>query len=185
MRPPLRAPSLAIIAALMLALGAACTPTNSSSPAPSPSVVSPATPTPSATSLDPLTQDLRSAEQAVVAMVAKIDQLAQDLNSDYTSLSEVARDQAFTNELSILVDYRKNNLTLVGNRKVVGPVAVPDTVTKWNVAACVDVSGTDVVDKDRRSVVSPSRPPRVQTTFGVVKDGSHFYVYRREVTSTC
>ena len=185
MRPPLRAPSLAIIAALMLALGAACTPTNSSSPAPSPSVVSPATPTPSATSLDPLTQDLRSAEQAVVAMVAKVDQLAQDLNSDYTSLAEVARDQAFNTELSILQSYTRNKWRQVGRQKVEAPTAIPDTVTKWNVTACLDVSGADVIDGSGKSVVDRTKPSRFLYTYGVVKDQSKFYVYLADMVGSC
>ena len=171
---------LAVAAAVLLA--SACTPSAPTSTIP---VSSHSTPSPSATSLDPATQDLRGAEQAVIAMVAKVDALLQVEGADFGSLSEVARDDAFATQLSILQSYRRNGWTQIGNSKVLSPHAVLSSQDHWAVAACVDVADVDVVDKTQKSIVSPSRPPRVAANYQVVKDQAKFYVTRREVTTTC
>ncbi len=171
---------LAVAAAVLLAN--ACTPSAPTSIIP---VSSPSTPSPSATSLDPATQDLRGAEQAVVALVAKIDALAQDPNLDIGSLDEVARGQAFTTQLEILKKYRLSGWKQLGSQKVLVPSAVLATATTWTVSACIDVSGADVVDASGTSVVDRTKPSRFQLQYGVVRDGAKFYVNRSEVTGSC
>lgn len=171
---------LAVVAALLLV--SACTPSTPTSPI---AVSSSSTPTPSATSLDPATQDLRGAEQAIVALVAKADALAQDPTTDAGDIAMVARDEAFNSELSVLIHNHKNGYVQVGFSKVLDPHAVLAGTATWSVTACIDVSGTDVVDKSGKSVVSPSRAPRYGYTYSVIKDGIKFYVTKEQVTGTC
>jgi len=111
--------------------------------------------------------------------------LAQDLNSDAGDVDTVARGDAFTTELSFLVDRYKNGYVQVGFRRVLDPHAVLAAENQWSVTACIDVSGTDVIDKDHKSVISPSRAPRYSYSYSVIKDGAKFYVTTEQVTGTC
>ena len=120
-----------------------------------------------------------------MALVAKTDALAQDLSTDAGDVAAVARGDAFTAELSVLVGRHKNGYVQIGSRRVLDPHAVLAGPNLWSVTACIDVSGTDVVDKDHKSVVGPSRAPRYAYSYSVIKDGAKFYVNTEEATGTC
>ena len=120
-----------------------------------------------------------------MALIAKTDALAQDLTADISDVATVARGDAFTAELSFLVDNHKNGYVQVGFSKVLEPHAVLAAPSTWSVTACIDVSGTDLVDKNGKSVVAASRAPRYGYSYSVVKDGAKFYVTKEQVTGTC
>lgn len=118
-------------------------------------------------------------------MVAKTDALAQDPTADIGDVAMVARDDAFNDELSVLLHNHKNGYVQLGSSKVIDPHAVLAGPATWSVTACIDVSGTDVVDKNGKSVISPSRAPRYGYSYSVIKDGTKFFVTREQVTGTC
>ena len=173
------APALAVVAVV----AAACSPPAPVVPSPTPSHIV-TSPTPSPTPLTPAEQDLRSAEQAVVALVAKVDALAQDPTSDLTSLAEVARDQAFTDELAVILDHAQKNWIQRGETLVVSALAVKGS-GQWRVRACLDLSRVDVVDASGNSVVSPDRPDRYEYEFGVTADATRFYVVSLQMVDAC
>ena len=159
-------------------------------PTPSPTAtsatptVAPTTPTP--TALTPEEEDLRGAEQAVVALVALTDQLGQDFTRRLDELYTVSRDQTVDTWIQILNLRRVNGQTQIGD-SVLGDIQVTKNAQgQWEATACLDTSGVNVVDQDGKSVVNPDGPSRVKYRYLIEKgsDGG-FYVIEDEAVETC
>ncbi len=74
-------------------------------------------------------------------------------------LSEVASDEALTEALSSVSDFRAAGHKLVGHSAVASIDLISfDPAGDVEVYACHDLSGTDVVDASGASIVSPNRP---------------------------
>ncbi len=159
-------------------------------PTPSPTAtsatptVAPTTPTP--TALTPEEEDLRGAEQAVVALVAMTDQLGQDFTRRLDELYTVSRDQTVDTWIQLLNLRRVSGETQIGDSVVEDIQVAKNAEGLWDATACLDVSGVNLVDKDGKSVVSPDRPPRVKYRYLIEKgnDGG-FYVIEDEAVETC
>lgn len=145
--------------------------------------VAPTTPTP--TALTPEEEDLRGAEQAVVALVAMIDQLGQDSTRRLDELYTVSRDQTVDTWIQILNLRRVNGQTQIGESALEDIQVAKNAEGLWDATACIDVSGVNVVDKDGKSVVSPDRPARVKYRYLIEKDDGAFYVVEDEAVETC
>ena len=145
--------------------------------------VAPTTPTP--TALTPEEEDLRGAEQAVVALVAMTDQLGQDFTRRLDELYTVSRDQTVDTWIQILNLRRVNGQTQIGDSVLEDIQVAKNAEGLWDATACIDVSGVNVVDKDGKSVVSPDRPARVKYRYLIEKDDGLFYVIEDEAVETC
>lgn len=161
-------------------------------PTPSPTAtsatptVAPTTPTPTPTALTPEEEDLRGAEQAVVALEALTDQLGQDFTRRLDELYTVSRDQTVDTRIQILNLQRVNGQTQIGNSVVEDIQVTKNAEGLWDATACLDTSGVNVVDKDGKSVVNPDGPARVKYRYLIEKgsDGG-FYVIEDEAVETC
>ena len=167
----------------LMALASACGSADpASGPTPSPSHSAPTSLEPthssSTTSETPEAANARSAGGAVVSFWAKLDVLASDPSQSLADLATVARDQALTQWQRNLTQMRGADLRQVGDAVVNAPLVTFDqTAGSYQVKACVDVSKVNVVDKEGKSVVTPTRLPKAEYTYGVVKGSdAHFYV---------
>lgn len=177
--PRLTRTAAALAAAAVLALTAACgpddPPTTSSTTPPSTTTTStPSTTTKTETAAE---KNARMAGEAVVALWAKLDELAADPNKSLSGLASVASDQALTQWQRNLTLMRGKGQKQVGSAVVEAPTATFDGKTNvYTVKACVDVSKVNVVDKDGKSVVTANRRPRVKYTYQVTESRNAFYV---------
>jgi len=159
-------------------------------PTPSPTAnsatptVAPTTPTP--TALTPEEEDLRGAEQAVVALEAMTDQLGQDFTRRLDELYTVSRDQTVDTRIQILNMQRVQRQTQIGDSVVEDIQVAKNAEGLWDATACLDTSGVNVVDQDGKSVVNPDGPSRVKYRYLIEKgsDGG-FYVIEDEAVETC
>jgi hypothetical protein len=77
-------------------------------------------------------------------------------------------------------------LKQIGKTGVGEPSAKPISANRFAVAACIDVSKVNLVDKAGKSVVAANRPPRVQYQYIVEKvSGGAFYVVEDKAVQTC
>ena len=174
-------------AALALALPmvvAACTATPSPDPTPS----STPTPTPSVTSLSPAEQDLANARQAVVKLWDVVDRLTNDPQASLQDLDAVAMGNALTMFQQNLGKYRAAQWIGTGAsvvEQLEAKASGMDSVGRstWTVTACVDGSGTTLVDQNGKSVQGP--PYRIRHKATVVHRASALYVAEDEAVGTC
>lgn len=139
--------------------------------------VSSSPPTASPTQTPTLSPEEEAAMQAVVDFWAMRDELASDPEVGLTRLSEVARGQALEVHRSSLVAHAGQGLRQVGSVTVT-PTAVTtgDAAGLYEVTACIDVSGVNVVDVDGKSAVPPGRPDMSEYDYTVERDGEQWFV---------
>ena len=177
----------AALALVVITATSSCT-TNDPSPVSTPSSPTSITtpPPPTSTSLSPAEQDRQGAEDAVGKFWAVIDELAADPFSKLERITTVSRDQT-------AAQWRKNLMSDRGKGwKQVGKTTVASAEAKQSgsngqfvVAACIDVSKVNIVDKDGKSVIAASRPAQVAYRFTVQEDNEKLYVITDEATGTC
>lgn len=179
---------------LMLAGLMACSSTTAPSATTSttqPPNASPSTPTTSVpssttTTTGPATAALRSAEAAISSFWTSLDALSAEPNSDLAALAKVARDPAFQTWQQLIVQRRVKSLRQIGATKVATAVATRTGASTFDVEACIDVSGTDLVDSKGKSVVPADRSPRIRYQYSVVQGSdSKFYVTRDKASGSC
>lgn len=184
MRTPLCRSSTIVV--LLVALASGCSsggepgPTASTSPSNvSPSATSSITPSSSATpSPSQAEKDLAGAEEAVTRFWAVLDEVATSPEKDQNVLATVARAQALAQWQKLVADDRAAGLTQTGRSEVGGIKGSLAGGTTFDVKACVDVSGVDVLDANGKSVVAPGRPDRQRYTYAVEKAPQGFFVTR-------
>lgn len=175
-----------VVVVLALGLASGCTsgdepgPTASSRPSSgTPSSTSSARPSPSAIETpSPAEQDLADAEEAVVRFWRVLDRVGTSTGEDPNALATVARDQALAQWQSIVAGYRSRGLVTKGVTVTHDVRATKKTAGTFEVQACVDVSGVDLVDAAGKSVVASSRPDRQQYTYLVVQAADGLFVTR-------
>ena len=140
------------------------------------------TTTTSTTAADP---QLAGAEAAVAKLWALVDALGADPQRSLDELTTVARDQSLETWRELLTSQRRKGYRQTGSISVVSSTAT-SAGGKFNVDTCIDVSKTNLVDKDGKSVVAAGRPPRVRYT-SVVEQGTDgkFYVMQDKAVGTC
>jgi hypothetical protein len=180
-----------IAAALALAAITTTSACTANDPKPSPSTTTSATstattPTPSSTSLSPAEKDAKDAAQTITRFWAVLDELAADPKKSLDSLAAVSRDPSITTWRQLLTRHRVRQEKQIGETVVVETSVKPSSASRFVVAACIDVSKVDLVDKDGKSIVAANRPPRVQYQYIVdkVSDGV-FYIVQDKAVQTC
>lgn len=174
----------ATIALALPLLVTACTATPSPDPTPS----STPTPTPSVTTLLPAEQDLANARQAVVKLWDVVDRLTNDPQASLQDLDTVAMGEALTMFQQNLGKYRAARWIGTGSSVVEELKATASGMdsagrSTWTVTACVDGSGTTLVDQSGKSVQGP--PYRIRHQATVVQRASALYVAEDEAVGTC
>ena len=150
-------------------------------PTSTPSVASP-TPTP----LSPAEQDLKNAKDAVVKMWAVVDTLTNNPTStSIEELNRVAEGAALEELQNMLMGYRAQGWTGSGStvvRDATAASAGTDSKGRatWRVEACVDRSGTTLVDTRGKSMQVP--PFRIAHRWTVIERGGSPYVSGHEAT---
>ncbi|MDN5797560.1 MAG: hypothetical protein L0H79_17675 [Intrasporangium sp.] len=140
------------------------------------------TTTTSTTAADP---QLAGAEAAVAKLWGLVDALGADPQRSLDELTTVARDQSLETWRELLTQRRRQGHRQIGSTTIVSSDAA-STGGKLTVDTCIDVSKTNLVDKDGKSVVAANRSPRVRYAFVVERgtDGA-FYVMKDEAVETC
>ena len=178
----------AALALVVITATSSCT-TNDPSPvstSSSPTSITTTPPATTSTSLSPADQDRQRAENAVGKFWAVIDELAADPFSKLERITTVSRDQTAAQWRKNLMSDRGKGWKQVGKTKVASAEAKPSgSSSQFVVAACIDVSKVNIVDKDGKSVIAASRPPQVAYRFTVQEDNEKLYVITDEATGTC
>ncbi|MDC5698063.1 hypothetical protein OO014_12410 [Intrasporangium calvum] len=144
-----------------------------------------ATPTAMTTSTTAADPQLAGAEAAVARLWGLVDALGAAPKRSLDELTTVARDQSLEMWRELLTSQRRKGYRQTGSISVVSSTAT-SAGGKFNVDMCIDVSKTNLVDKDGKSVVAAGRPPRVRYT-SVVEQGTDgkFYVMQDKAVGTC
>jgi hypothetical protein len=130
--------------------------------------------------------NLRNAKRAVHSFWRVIDRLSANPRSDLTELTTVSRGPVAAQWAKNINQYRFEHV------RAEGRVAVRDVIARqskeddlYKVAACIDASKVNLVDKNGKSVISPEGPRRVLYDYTVKKDRHSWYVIKEKVTKTC
>lgn len=168
------AASLAAVVLISACNGPDPTPpvTSSSTTTTSTSTTSTSTPTP----LTRAEKDLKSAEETIGRYWKVLDELAADSKKSLNLISTVARGQAASQSRIELGTLQANGWAQVGQSVVRSSSATTKDGKTFAVAACIDVSGVNVVDKAGKSVVKAGRPDSQQYTYTVSKVPQGFFV---------
>jgi len=140
------------------------------------------------TTLSPAEQDLADAKQAVVKLWATVDRLTNDPSASLQDLDTVAMGDALSMFQQNLGKYRAARWTGSGASVVEGLEATASGTdasgrSTWTVAACVDGSGTTLVDQSGKSVQGP--PYRIRHKTTVVERASALFVAQDVAVGTC
>lgn len=180
---------LALVAVLLLgACTGASQPTQTTtSPSPSPSSSTPTSMAPSTTSLSPQELEAKAAEAAVVKFWRVVDELSSDPNTSLNKLATVSRGTSIDTWAQMLTNRRGKQYRQVGDVVIASVAAKVKGPKSWDVTACIDVSKVNLVDKDGKSVVAATRPPRVEYLYTVEKGQSPagYYVTADKQVRTC
>ena len=170
------------IAVLLLAAALAGCTGSTSTPSPTPSVVSSsASPTPT------LSEGQKAANDTVAKYRALIDQLRQQTPADSSKLLAYARGNAYEKWRLVLQDDAVNDHHQVGATAFTARSTDPGASTlQWRVAGCLDGTRADIVDKAGKSIVTEPPTPRLMV-YTVDQDTStlRWYVTGDEATGTC
>lgn len=147
-----------------------------------PPTATPTAMTSSTTAADP---QLAGAKAAVARLWGLVDALGADPKRSLDELTTVARDQSLETWRELLTQRRRQGHRQIGSTTIVSSEAA-STGGTLTVDTCIDVSKTNLVDKDGKSVVAANRSPRVRYAFVVERgtDGA-FYVMKDEAVETC
>ncbi len=180
---------IAVMAALALS---ACTGTSqptqtTTGPSPSPSASTSTTVAQSTTSLSPQELEAKAAEAAVVKFWRVVDELSADPNTSLDKLATVSRGTSIDTWAQMLTNRRGKQYRQVGDVVVASVAAKVKGPKSWGVTACIDVSKVNLVDKDGKSVVAATRPPRVEYLYTVEKgqNPEGYYVIADKQVRTC
>lgn len=180
----------AAVAALILASLAALTACSDASggtadPTTTPTSAEPLTSTPNPT-VSTADEGTKAAEAAVVKLWATIDELSINPNIKLERLAIVARDQAlFQWQFTYLRADRRKGWRQIGKSSVISASANQlANARRYKVAACVDFSQVNVVDKQGKTVVAAERPVRTQDTYTVEDTGSGWFVVHQAFQAT-
>jgi len=147
----------------------------------SPAPIRTASPTPSAGE-----RNRREAEAAVSRFWRVIDRLSSDPDSDLTQLTTVSRGSVAAQWARNINQNRYDRVRSTGNVVVRNATVKPSNQRNvFDVAACIDVSKVNVIDKDGKSVVPDDRPDRVGYDYAVEMDRQKWYVVKEKVNGTC
>ena len=130
--------------------------------------------------------DQLSADGAAVAKLwGLVDALGADPKRSLDELTTVARDQSLETWRELLTQRRRQGHRQIGGTSILSSEAT-STGGKLTVDTCIDVSKTNLVDKDGKSVVAANRAPRVRYALVVERgtDGK-FYVIQDKAVETC
>lgn len=174
---------LVLMAALTMAACSDPSPTPATTTSPTTGATS-STPSPSSTTqTDP---QLAGAETAVARFSDVMDSLAADPQKSLDGLATVSRGASLKTARELLTSQRRQGYKQTGTVSIVSSEAKRATAGKVTVNACLDVSKTDLVDKDGKSVVSKDRPPKVRYAYVVQQDkDGKFYVVQDKAVGTC
>lgn len=156
-----RGAAVALAAVAVLTLSACTAPANSG-PVTPPS----ASASPRATAVFGSDEEaLAAATAAYTAYVAVSDQVAREGGARPQRLSSVVAPSLLNEELSSYIDLRSSGRRLTGastfdSIRLQGAPRVIDGLVTLSAYVCADVSKTDVVDSNNRSVLDPSRRTR-------------------------
>lgn len=183
-----RSVTAAALALAAITATSACT-ANDSKPSPSTttSVTSTATtPTPTPATMSVAERETKDAEQTITRFWGVLDELASDPNQSLDKLATVSRGTSINTWRQLLTRHRVQQEKQVG-KTVVGEFSVkPRSATRFAVAACIDVSKVNLVDRGGKSVVAANRPPRVLYQYLVEKaSGGAFFVVEDKAVQTC
>lgn len=174
----------ALLALALAPVLAACTAGPVSSPsasvAPTPTLITP--------TLSPAEQDLANAKQAVTQLWSVVDRLTNEPQASLQELDAVASGEALEFFRKNLTGYRLEQLTGSGNSVVELQSAQTSGnnsqgLPTWTVTACVDTSGTRLMDPSGNNVTAP--PYRIQHRSVVVERSEALRVDQDEVLGTC
>ena len=162
---------------------AACT--NPAAPPRTTSAAPTSTTPPTSTTTTAADPQLDNAEATVAKLWGLVDALGADPRRSLDELTSVARDQSLETWRELLTSQRRRGYRQTGSISVVSSSAM-SAGGKLTVDTCIDVSKTNLVDKDGKSVVAADRPPRVRYT-SVVEQGTDgkFYVMQDKAVGTC
>lgn len=146
-----RVSALAVVFALLLV---GCTPQK---PA--------ASPEPSPTSTPVFASDadaLAAATKAYAAYLKMSDSVAHDSGNGVERLKRYTTGSAYANELKVFESFRSKGLTGIGQSRFdsISLESYDSSTGDIVVYLCVDLSKTDIVDRNRTSTVSEDRPNR-------------------------
>lgn len=167
----------AVTAVVLLAALTACTrsePTPAGTATGEPSATSSPTPTPDATDLA-REQDVEAARAALAEFITVSNGLARAGYVDWTPLAGLVSGTLRDGIIAEFADLAAAGLhdtgdTVVDGTEVVEHTAAPDGTAGAVVVldACVDISGTDIVDANGTSILDPERPTRYVVTYRAV-----------------
>lgn len=175
----------AVVGVAMAAVLATAACTDPAPPAATPTAAPASTTTPTSTTTTAADPQLADAQAAVAKLWGLVDALGADPKRSLDELTTVARDQSLETWRELLTQRRRQGHRQIGSTTIVSSEAA-STGGKLTVDTCIDVSKTNLVDKDGRSVVAATRSPRVRYAFVVERgtDGA-FYVMKDEAVETC
>lgn len=158
---------------------------NAGSSPPSPAASQTSSTSPSTGATPPA--NASAADAAVHRYVEVTTRIASDPKSDMDQLQTVARESALRQWQYDISQFRaqKQHLTGMSTLSLVKATAGSDA-REWKLRYCLDVSGTDLVDANGKSVRGKG-PKRVTSDMVVVQDGADgsWYVTEDKVTGTC
>lgn len=160
------------------------TPEPTASPSPTPTVASPSTPKPTPVSADPVAQD-------VYRYYHVLDELSQKPPRDpYKKLFSITRGEEFDMWQDVLVQQSFSGEHSTGFVKVTsidqGKVTSKDGSQRTRVTTCIDVTGTDYLDKNDKSIAAKDRPTRSEEELWLVKEKKSWYVMKsRDGAAKC
>lgn len=140
-------------------------------------------PSPSAKPTDSNSPQAR-AQATVVQYWAMLDNLASDPSTSLSDLATVARGSALTQWQQILTKRRGQQYTQTGRVSVEDARVKANGPGRWDVSACIDASGANVVDKNGKSVRGTG-PLRVRSMFVVERDRETYFVTEEDVVEEC
>jgi hypothetical protein len=115
-----------------------------------------------------------------------LDRLSADPRSSLTDIFTVARGQVADQYIQNITQYRVDRVHQVGSVSVEPLSAERQTKrNQYKVAACLDVSRADIVDKNGKSTISSKRAPRIQYAYEVLRDAGKWYVIEEQAGKTC
>jgi hypothetical protein len=150
-----------------------------------------APPTSSTVPLSAEDQAVLEATEAVREFRATVDRINADPNSDADTLHDVTTGDAYLEQVRMAVQAKARGRTQTGTVRVIDatPVSIDlttDTALKPPkyptvvLDSCIDVSGTDVLDADGKSVVVATRQDQVNERLDVVHFDFGWRVHRIE-----
>ena len=170
------------LALLLLAAALAGCTSSTAGPSPTPTaVVSSASPSPT------LSEGQRAANDVVVKYRALIDELRQQYKPDVSALLAVAGKDAYEKWRYTLQDDFASGVHQTGTSSVSTlRTEAGSSSGQWIVAACVDFTKVDIVNKDGQSVMT-APGARQQVTYTVDQDSTTlaWYVANEEGGSQC